>query len=254
MDGHNSHINLKFIDYADRNRILLAVLPPHSTHRLQPLDVDLFSPLGTYYSQEVDNLLTKSQGLIGMTKRHFWALFREAWGRAFTTKNIEAAWKATGMHPFDPDKVIAPITRRETTPPERQRATAKTPMSADSMVHSFNQLHEKGHIDMEALPLLRVGVKLATDIKILRREIANLRETIKVEKKKRKRGKAMGLYDECGSPSQPLFFSPAKVAQVRQRAERQHKEAAEEKKHQAARAREQKALEKAERAAERVAK
>src|SRR2546430_4679531 len=111
VDGHNSHINLKFIDYADRNRILLAVLPPHSTHRLQPLDVSLFSPLGTYYSQEVDNLLTKSQGLISITKRHFWALFREAWGRAFTTKNIEAAWKATGMHPFDPDKVIAPITR-----------------------------------------------------------------------------------------------------------------------------------------------
>ena len=41
VDGHNSHINLKFIDYADRNRILLAVLPPHSTHRLQPLDVGL---------------------------------------------------------------------------------------------------------------------------------------------------------------------------------------------------------------------
>jgi hypothetical protein len=34
VDGHSSHVNLKFINYADTNRILLAVLPPHSTHRL----------------------------------------------------------------------------------------------------------------------------------------------------------------------------------------------------------------------------
>lgn len=30
VDSHSSHINLKFIDYADQNRILIAVLPPHS--------------------------------------------------------------------------------------------------------------------------------------------------------------------------------------------------------------------------------
>jgi hypothetical protein len=34
FDGHSSHINLKFINYADTNRIFLAVLPPYSTHRL----------------------------------------------------------------------------------------------------------------------------------------------------------------------------------------------------------------------------
>jgi hypothetical protein len=71
VDGHSSHINLRFIDYTDRNRIIVAVLPPHSTHRLQPLDVSLFSPLSTYYSQEIDNLLVKGLGLISMTKRHF---------------------------------------------------------------------------------------------------------------------------------------------------------------------------------------
>jgi DDE superfamily endonuclease len=43
--GHSSYVNMRFINYADVNRIVLAVLPPHSTHRLQPLDVGLFSPL-----------------------------------------------------------------------------------------------------------------------------------------------------------------------------------------------------------------
>ena len=64
VDGHSSHINLKFIDYADRNRILLAVLPPHSTHRLQPLDVSVFSPLATYYTEEVDDLLATPKATV----------------------------------------------------------------------------------------------------------------------------------------------------------------------------------------------
>src|SRR5437763_14068975 len=32
VDGHSSHVNMKFIDYADQKRILIMVLPPHSTH------------------------------------------------------------------------------------------------------------------------------------------------------------------------------------------------------------------------------
>ena len=34
VDGHSSHVNLKFIDLCDKLRILVLVLPPHSTHRL----------------------------------------------------------------------------------------------------------------------------------------------------------------------------------------------------------------------------
>lgn len=106
VDGHSSHVNMRFIDYAHANRILIAVLPPHSTHRLQPLDVGLFSPLATYYSQQVDKLLAESQGLVRLTKRDFWPLFREAWTKAFTAKNVRSAWETTGIHPFDPSKVL----------------------------------------------------------------------------------------------------------------------------------------------------
>jgi hypothetical protein len=54
LDGHHSHVNLQFIDYADRNRILLAVLPSHTTHRLQPLDVGIFGPLARAYSNALN--------------------------------------------------------------------------------------------------------------------------------------------------------------------------------------------------------
>jgi hypothetical protein len=34
VDGHNSHVNMRFINYCDRNHILLAIFSSHSTHRL----------------------------------------------------------------------------------------------------------------------------------------------------------------------------------------------------------------------------
>lgn len=36
VDGHSSHINMRFTDECDKMRILLLILPSHSTHRLQP--------------------------------------------------------------------------------------------------------------------------------------------------------------------------------------------------------------------------
>ena len=70
-DGHGSHLNMEFLDWCHKNKILVAVFPPHSTHRLQPLDVSLFSPLAKYYSRELDYHMAYSQGLFSVGKRHF---------------------------------------------------------------------------------------------------------------------------------------------------------------------------------------
>jgi hypothetical protein len=34
VDGHSSHVNMEFIRTCDRLKILLLILPPHSTQRL----------------------------------------------------------------------------------------------------------------------------------------------------------------------------------------------------------------------------
>ncbi|TKA61203.1 hypothetical protein B0A49_13293 [Cryomyces minteri] len=256
VDGHNSHLNLRFIDYADRNRILLAILPPHSTHRLQPLDVGLFAPLATYYTQGIDALLASSQGLVRTTKRQFWKLFCEAWERSFTEKNIQSAWEATGIYPFNPERVIATITRENTTPEPQQ---VRTPRSARSVRRMFNQLQKDGRVTAEALPLLYVGEKLATENEVLRHEIQGLRKAITEEKKKHKRGKVMGLLEKGENAGQPLFFSPSRVGRARQRvadeaqAEQQHKQAIQERRLQSAVTRAEKAREVEERKAARVA-
>ena len=68
VDGHNSHVNMAFVEACNKLRILLLILPPHSTHRLQPLDIGLFSPLSTSYSKNLNTLMQTSFSLIGMSK------------------------------------------------------------------------------------------------------------------------------------------------------------------------------------------
>ena len=45
LDGHRSHYNLPFCEYAWDNKIILMSYPGNSIHLLQPLDVGLFAPL-----------------------------------------------------------------------------------------------------------------------------------------------------------------------------------------------------------------
>ena len=106
VDGHYSHVNLSFFDYADKYSIIVLVLPPHSTHRLQPLDVGLFSPLSRAYSNQ------HSDYFISMSKRLFYGFFKRAWEASFTPDNVESAWRATGIWPFNPKKLLLSVVHQ----------------------------------------------------------------------------------------------------------------------------------------------
>jgi hypothetical protein len=87
LDGHGSHLTMDFIEYCDRNRILLAIYPPHSTHTLQPLDVVMFKPFSSAYSNQVAAFMERCQGLTSMSKRD-WPLTSPARGN---TQTIQSA-------------------------------------------------------------------------------------------------------------------------------------------------------------------
>ena len=113
VDGHNSHVNMKFLSWCEQHKILVAVYPPHSTHRLQPLDVSLFNPLSNYYSQNLSYCIFKTRGLSIISKRDFFDLFWPAFQRAFTSKKILNRWEKTGLHPFNPAVVLDQIKPEE---------------------------------------------------------------------------------------------------------------------------------------------
>ncbi|QSS55024.1 hypothetical protein I7I53_02781 [Histoplasma capsulatum var. duboisii H88] len=142
LDDHSSHINMKFINYADQNQILLAVLPPHSTHHLQPLDLAIFGPLAKAYSNELNENIRTGLGLIRTTKRDFWRLFKKAWETAVTPANIEIAFAAADISPFNPEHVLAKILRPK-TPPEL--LDPKTPTSIDGMRNLMKEINQQQH-------------------------------------------------------------------------------------------------------------
>ena len=128
MDGHSSHVNMAFVEWADQHGIIIVILPPHSTHRLQPLDVGLFQPLSTFYSNELDALMAKSAGLTSMSKRFFFSMFKRSWDKAFTEVNIQHAFQKPGIWPVNGAEVIARV-QRPTPKPEVHSYNIKTPKS-----------------------------------------------------------------------------------------------------------------------------
>jgi hypothetical protein len=96
VDGHSSHVNIEFLDTCDRLRIVVLILPPHSTPRLQPLDVSLFGALASAYSFEINEIMRKSAGIASLTKRNFWICLKAAWEKSFTPKNIESGFRTCG--------------------------------------------------------------------------------------------------------------------------------------------------------------
>jgi hypothetical protein len=53
LDGHGSHKHLDALEFVKVNGVILLCLPPHCTHRMQPLDVSFFRPLDAYYNPEM---------------------------------------------------------------------------------------------------------------------------------------------------------------------------------------------------------
>jgi hypothetical protein len=88
IDGHGSHISRSFLTHCHRNKILVAIYAPHSTHTLQPVDAVLFKPLSTAYSQQLTRRTQRSKGLLAVKKGSFFSLFWPAWLQSFTKDNI----------------------------------------------------------------------------------------------------------------------------------------------------------------------
>ena len=48
LDNHSSHISLTTVNICEENGVHLLILPPHTSHRLQPLDRLVYDPIKTY--------------------------------------------------------------------------------------------------------------------------------------------------------------------------------------------------------------
>lgn len=61
-DGHTSHVSLDLIEMAKKNYITIILLPPHSSHLLQPLDLSVFKSLKNTWDQRLVSYTRQSKG------------------------------------------------------------------------------------------------------------------------------------------------------------------------------------------------
>ena len=104
-DGHGSHTTLDWITLARSKNIILYCLPPHTTHRLQPLDVGCFGPLQIAWFNRCDEILDETGE--GMEMKEVVTEYFVARRKAFKSENILKAWKNSGLRPLNPNLFTA---------------------------------------------------------------------------------------------------------------------------------------------------
>ena len=115
FDGHGSHQTAQFREFCLQNHILTLCMPAHSSHILQPLDVSCFAPLKKAYSRQIKSKMRLSNNHI--TKVEFLPAFHTAHQQAMTAETILAGFAATGLVPFNPERVLRNLdTMIQSTP------------------------------------------------------------------------------------------------------------------------------------------
>lgn len=101
LDGHVSHAkNLEAIELARESGVRMVSLPPHTTHRLQPLDVSFFGPLGTYYNDAMRTWMRTHTGR-AVTTWQVAELFGQAYGKAASVAIATSGFRASGIWPLN---------------------------------------------------------------------------------------------------------------------------------------------------------
>ena len=217
IDGHGSHVTMDFLNYCDRNRILVCIYPPHSTHTLQPLDVAAFKPLAQNYSSALTRHLHATQGLGGITKGDFFRLFWSAWVKTMRKELVESAFEATGLEPFNPDRIINKYRKLNNTNNSDNSSLSefegKDWRKADRVMKSaINESNER-----DAQRALRAVHKLCVNNDLLRLENKKLREAAAHTKKRKHKGALLDLQQQKVYERKPQFWSPRKVREARYR-------------------------------------
>ena len=101
------------------------ILPPHTSHLLQPLDVAIFGPLKKRLTANLSHL---NQAQLARIQKAEWLdAYIQARLDVFTPQNIASAWRGAGLFPFNPQRALCTIIQEEILEQERP----KTPTQFD---------------------------------------------------------------------------------------------------------------------------
>lgn len=99
LDGHKSHISLDLVEWAKQQNIVLFILPAHTSHILQPLDVGCFGPFQRMFNSTCHRFIRDTSATI--TRYNICELSCKVYSKALSAENLHSAFKRSGIYPLD---------------------------------------------------------------------------------------------------------------------------------------------------------
>ena len=100
LNSYKSYVNVKFEDYYKDNNIITIYLPLYSSYITQPLDIGYYNVLKKIYSIKIEYFIKAR--IIYITKPKFFLIFKAAFYRTFTKKNVLKGFRGARLIPFNP--------------------------------------------------------------------------------------------------------------------------------------------------------
>ena len=101
LNNYDSHISIETIVLSKKNGVTLT-LPPHCSHKLQPLDRSVYSPLKMFCNQAANAFMVSNPGKT-ITIYDVAELVRKANEQTLTPRTIRSGFAASGIWPFNRD-------------------------------------------------------------------------------------------------------------------------------------------------------
>ncbi|EED16233.1 conserved hypothetical protein [Talaromyces stipitatus ATCC 10500] len=203
LDGHGSHLTAEFDRICTENNIIPICMPPHSSHILQPLDVGCFAVLKRHYGQLVEQRMRL--GFNHIDKMDFLMAFPQARTVAYKAQTIRNSFTATGLVPFNPDRVIQQLNiqlKTPTPPPSRssntQSSCLQTPQNIRQFVRQSTTITKRINertgspnqvIDQAIMRMSKAYETTMNDLVLVQKENRDLRAAHGKEKQKRQKSK-----------------------------------------------------------------
>ena len=100
LDNHESHVSLQSWEMCRDNGIVVVSLPPHCSHKCQPLDLTFFGPLKTAYYKRCAEWLKMNPGK-RITQYEVASLFGDAYCSTAVVQKCINGFKAAGIYPLN---------------------------------------------------------------------------------------------------------------------------------------------------------
>ncbi|RYC78418.1 hypothetical protein BFJ63_vAg18707, partial [Fusarium oxysporum f. sp. narcissi] len=111
IDGFTGKTSLEFMDYCLRFDIVIFILPPHSTHLTQPLDVGVFQLLKNAHQRRLRHHIR--EGFLNFKRSDFISKLSEILTEGFTPHNIMNGFEKSGIFPVNGAAVIQKVKEKK---------------------------------------------------------------------------------------------------------------------------------------------